>query len=278
VPGALLSVVLVCGPVPAAELLPVDLELVLAVDVSGSIDGEEMQLQRDGYVAAISSPEVVRAVTRGVLGRIALAYVEWSGYEDRRLVVDWALVKDQATASGFAQRLAAAPVRGGVATSISGAIDFALPMFGRNGYEGTRRVIDVSGDGPNNAGPLVTDARQRAIDAGVVINGLPILNDRPNRLNFPNLEDLDRYYEGCVIAGDGAFVIVAGNFQAFGEAIRRKLILEIADRRPTKGPHRAARNSNRLHWPAATTAVYEKGCDIGERQLREFYLRRGWAN
>jgi len=274
-------------PLPAkAELLPVDLELVLAVDVSGSIDAEEMQLQRDGYVAALVNLDVVRAVTRGVLGRIAVAYMEWSGYEDRRLVVDWSLVKDQASAAAIAARLAAAPVRGGVATSISGAIDFALPMFGRNGYEGTRKVIDISGDGPNNAGPLVTESRDRAIAAGVVINGLPILNDRPNRLSFPNLDDLDLYYEGCVIAGGGAFVIVARNFQAFGEAIRRKLILEIAGLNPPVGRRLTQRPAPSLRWRSAALparflpigAVYEPGCDIGERQLREFYLRRGWAN
>ncbi len=267
-----------------AELLPVDLELVLAVDVSGSIDAEEMQLQRDGYVAALADPEVVRAVARGVLGRIAVAYMEWSGYEDRRLVVDWSLVKNQETAEVFAARLRRAPIRGGVATSISGAIDFALPMFDRNGFEGTRKVIDISGDGPNNAGPLVTEARERAIAAGIVINGLPILNDRPNRLGFPSLADLDLYFEGCVIAGDGAFVIVAGNFQAFGEAIRRKLILEIAGLGPPRRVGHARRAAPRFQAGAMpvrflqAAAVYERGCDIGERQLREFYLRRGWAN
>lgn len=273
------------SPPAGAEALPVDLELVLAVDVSGSIDAEEMQLQRDGYVGALADPDVVRAVTRGVLGRVAVAYLEWSGYEDRRLVVDWSLVKDRESANHFAARLKRAPIRGGVATSISGAIDFALTMFGRNGYEGTRRVIDISGDGPNNAGPLVTEARERAIAGGIVINGLPILNDRPNRLGFPGLDDLDLYYEGCVIAGDGAFVIVAGNFQAFGEAIRRKLILEIAGLAPAR-PKRQARRAVPPRFPAGimpvrylqAAAVYERGCDIGERQLREFYLRRGWAN
>lgn len=266
------------APAPAAaERQPVDLELVLAVDVSGSIDAEEMKLQRDGYVAALIHPDVVSAITRGVLGRIALAYVEWAGHEVRRVVVDWAVIADRSSAEAFAAKLAAAPIRSGVSTSISGAIEYVLPMFGANGYEGTRRVIDISGDGPSNQGTLVTVARDRAEAAGVVINGLPILNDRPNALNFPNLPDLDLYYEGCVITGDGAFVVVANNFEAFGEAVRRKLILEIANL-PGPRRHYVGTPRARIFHAAGTGAVYEKGCDIGERQVQEFYRRRGWGN
>ncbi len=280
-------------PAPSvhADLVPVDLELVMSVDVSGSIDAEELQMQRDGYVAALTDPEVVRAITRGVLGRIAVAYAEWGSYGHQRLVVDWALIDGAASAQSFAAALAKAPIRGGVGTSISGAIEFALPMFGKNGFDGTRKVIDISGDGPNNSGGLVNLARDRAAAAGVAINGLPIINDRPNRMDFPGLPDLDKYYEGCVITGEGSFVIVAGNFQAFGEAIRRKLILEIAGLAPD-GPRRFAmparplRASAPLRWRMAgplpafvrAGAVYDKGCDIGERQLQEFYNRRGWAN
>lgn len=265
------------GAPEAAERLAVDLELVLAVDVSGSIDAEEMKLQRDGYVAALTHPDVIQAITRGLIGRIAIAYVEWAGHETRRLVVDWAEIADRTSADAFAARLAAAPIRSGVSTSISGAIDYILPMFGANGYEGTRRVIDISGDGPSNQGAPVTDARDRAEAAGVIINGLPILNDRPNALNFPNLPDLDLYYEGCVISGDGAFVVVANNFEAFGEAVRRKLILEIADQ-PGPRRHYVGPPKPRLFRAAGTGAVYEKGCDIGERQVQEFYRRRGWGN
>jgi hypothetical protein len=276
---------LLLGAAPArAEALPVDLELVLAVDVSGSIDAEEMKLQREGYVAALTDPDVVRAITRGVLGRIALAYVEWAGYETRRLLVDWTLIDGTDAARAFAARLAAQPIRSGVSTSISGAIEFVLPMFGANGFAGTRRVIDISGDGPNNQGPLVTVMRDRAAAEGVIINGLPILNDRPNALNFPSLPDLDRYYEGCVITGEGSFVVVANNFEAFGEAVRRKLIQEIAG--PAPGERRLARPGTPARWRAAAPAlrpiragaVYEPGCDIGERQLNEFYRRRGWGN
>lgn len=269
---------------PRAEMLPVDLELVLAVDVSGSIDAEEMKLQRDGYIAAMTDPEVVRAITRGVTGRVAIAYVEWAGYETRRLLVDWSLIDGRAAADSFAATLASQPIRGGVSTSISAAIEFILPMFGANGYEGTRKVIDISGDGPNNQGPPIVQMRDRANAMGVVINGLPILNDRPNPLNFPSLPDLDRYYEGCVITGEGSFVVVAGNFEAFGEAVKRKLIQEIAGLRPAgRG---LARLGQPLRWRAAAPpprllragAVYEPGCDIGERQLNDFYRRRGWGN
>lgn len=275
-----------------ADLVPVDLELVMSVDVSGSIDAEELQMQRDGYVAALTDPEVIRAITRGVLGRIAVAYAEWGSYGHQRLVVDWALVESAASAQAFAAALAAAPIRGGVGTSISGAIEFALPMFGKNGFDGTRKVIDISGDGPSNSGGLVNLARDRAEAAGVVINGLPIINDRPNRMDFPSLPDLDKYYEGCVITGEGSFVVVAGNFQAFGDAVKRKLILEIAGLTPGAPrryavPARSPRSSVPLRLRAAVPPpafvraagyVYEKGCDIGERQLQEYYSRRGWAN
>ncbi len=293
-----LSLVLACGgavlsgPPSLAGLVPVDVELVMSVDVSGSIDAEELQMQREGYVAALTDPEVVKAITRGVLGKIAVAYAEWGSYGHQRLVVDWALIDGPASAQAFAAMLAAAPIRGGVGTSISGAIEFALPMFGRNGYEGIRKVIDISGDGPNNSGGLVTLARDRAAAGGVTINGLPIINDRPNRMDFPSLPDLDKYYEGCVITGEGSFVIVAGNFQAFGDAIKRKLILEIAGLTPN-GPRRFAAPAHPLRdaapprWRGAAPPpafvrvagyVYDKGCDIGERQLQEFYSRRGWAN
>lgn len=277
VPG--LAVGLACAqallPPPArSETLPVDLELVLAVDVSGSIDAEELKLQREGYIAALTHGDVVQTITRGVLGRIAVTYVEWAGYETRRVVADWTLIQDQSSAQAFAARLAAAPLRNGVSTSISGAIDFILPMFGSNGYEGTRRVIDISGDGPNNQGPLVTEARDRAAQQGIVINGLPILNDRPNPLNFPSLPDLDLYYEGCVITGEGSFVVVANNFEAFGEAIRRKLIQEIA---ALPAPRRRYVGAERPRLVRAG-GTYDKGCDVGERQLNDFYRRRGWGN
>ncbi|MGQ0674939.1 MAG: DUF1194 domain-containing protein, partial [Rhodospirillales bacterium] len=144
-PGVMLAAMAGLAVLPArADPVPVDLELVLSVDVSGSIDAEEMQLQRKGYIAALSDPEVVKTITRGVLGRIAVAYAEWGSYTHQRLVVDWVLIDGPASAQAFADALARAPIRGGVGTSISGAIEFALPMFDNNSFEGTRKVIDIS--------------------------------------------------------------------------------------------------------------------------------------
>ena len=272
--AALWAVVLLAsGPALAAE--SVDLELVLAVDVSGSIDREEAKLQREGYVAAFVDAEVIAAIRGGLNGRIAVSYLEWAGYRHRRLVSGWHIIDDRASAEAFAGRLAAAPIATGVSTSISGAIEFALPMFGAGGFAGLRRVIDISGDGPNNDGPMIDVAREAALSMGITINGLPILNDRPNVTGFPNLDDLDLYYEGCVIGGPGAFMIVAQGFDTFAAAVRRKLILEIAGRTPpmpTIMPARALRSPSAVR---ARPANYAKGCDIGERQLRDYMRRRG---
>ncbi|MCC7275377.1 MAG: DUF1194 domain-containing protein [Alphaproteobacteria bacterium] len=267
---ALVAVVLAAVPARAGEA--VDLELVLAVDVSGSIDREEARLQREGYVAALVDPEVLQAIRGGPLGRIAVTYFEWAGYRHRRLLVEWQVIHDRASAERFAARLAAAPVGTGVSTSISGAIEFALPLFGAAGQAGERRVIDISGDGPNNDGPNVEAAREAALAMGVTINGLPILNDRPNVAAFPNLDDLDDYYAGCVIGGPGAFMVVADGFDSFAAAIRRKLILEIAAVPPPAlriVPAAARRDA------PAVRAAYAGGCDVGERQLRDYFRRRG---
>lgn len=250
-------------PLAAAER--VDLELVLAVDVSGSIDRDEARLQRDGYVAALTDPQVLAAIRGGLHGRIAVTYVEWAGYRHRRLIAEWHVIHDEASAGAFVARIAAAPIATGVSTSISGAIDFALPLFGAARIEGERRVIDISGDGPNNEGPDVTASRDAAVARGVTINGLPILNDRPNVAGFPMLDDLDAYFEACVIGGPGAFTVVAQGFEAFAAAIRRKLILEIAGLPPRPAPMRVG------FRPAA----YAPGCDVGERQLRDYLRGRG---
>ena len=256
---------------PAAAATQVDLALILAIDISGSIDPEEAKLQREGYVGAFTHPEVIRAITGGYHGRIAVAYFEWASAWDQRLVMDWRLVEDTTSATALASDLAAAPIQIGHRTSISSAINYALPMFQRSGIEAERRVLDISGDGPNNDGEPIWIARDRAGAMGVVINGLPIINDRPNRWGFPTSPDLDRYYEGCVITGPGAFVVVAEDFAKFGEAVRRKLLLEIAGLEPP--PQRQGR---RLRATPVRTlkASYELGCDIGERQSREYYQRR----
>jgi len=244
----------------ADERPPVDLELVLAVDVSGSIDPEEGRLQRQGYVAAFRHQDVVKAIGSGLLGRIAVAYFEWSDADNQRLVADWTLIDGTAAAAAFADRLDRAPVVIGRRTSLSGAIDFALGLLHRSGFEGTGRTIDVSGDGANNDGELVVAARDRAIAQGVTVNGLPIVNERPNPFGFPSLPNLDLYYRDCVIGGPGAFYVVAEDFAAFGAAVRRKLVLEIARRPPAASPRAAV----------PVQARYGEGCDVGERRLREY--------
>lgn len=250
-----LFLVLAAAPGRAADM-PVDLELVLAADVSGSIDPEEARLQRDGYVKAIADPGVVAAIRSGMLGRIAVSYMEWAGEGWQRNIIGWRMIHDQAGAEGFAAELAKAPITVGPWTSISAAIDFARPMFTGNRFEGARRVIDISGDGPNNTGRLAPAARDDAVRRGFIINGLPIVNDRFNISRAP-LPDLDLYYKNCVIGGPGAFMVVAKNFADFARAIRRKLILEIAatDKPP---PRLLIRAAARVAPP----------CDIGERRFR----------
>lgn len=258
--GMALAGACVTGPAGAQEA--VDLELALAVDVSGSIDAEEAQLQRDGYVAAFRDPEVIRAIEQGMLGRIAVAYYEWAGLSHVRVIVEWTLIEDATSAHAFAARLALQPPQTVRRTSISSAIDFAVPFFARNDFDGARHVVDVSGDGANNSGDLVTNARDRAMAAGVTINGLPIMNGRLGPFGWPPIPDLDLYYENCVIGGPGAFLVVANGFEEFAQAVRRKLILEIAGRTPADGPRIV---------PAQVTAErIPPPCDIGERRMRDF--------
>lgn len=228
---ALLALLLTASP---AAALPVDLELVLAVDVSRSIDPDEARLQREGYVRALTDERVVQAIRSGVHGRIALTYVEWAAASVQFTVIGWTLIKDQASADAFAGKLAEAPMQSHSRTSISGAIDYSMQLFGKNDFEGERLVIDISGDGRNNDGRQAHLARNEAVARGITINGLPIINDRPT-FGFPPDANLDVYYETDVIGGPGAFMVVARNFEQFGEAILAKLIREIAQ---TNDDHR----------------------------------------
>jgi hypothetical protein len=213
------------GPARADE--PVDVALVLAVDVSRSIDEDEARLQREGYRAAVSDPRVVEAIRGGMLGGIAIAYTEWAGIEYQRLVVPWTRIGNQRDAEGWAEALVQAPRASLSWTSVSGAIDHARRVMAECPYEPTRRVIDVSGDGVNNSGPPAEQARDRAVAEGITINGLPILNDRPTFGRPPPIP-LDQYFRESVIGGQGAFMVVAEDFESFGNAVRRKLIREIA--------------------------------------------------
>jgi hypothetical protein len=221
---AVVALLALNGP---AAALPVDLELVLAVDVSRSVDPEEAKLQREGYLEALVHPRVLQAIRSGPLGKIAVTYVEWAGVDTQYTVVPWTVIEDDQSAAGFTSRIAAAPYNARNWTSVSGAIDYAVRLFEDNGFEGTRRVIDVSGDGRTNQGRPSSAARDDAVAAGITINGLPVVNERMNFYRPPEY-DLDVYYRDNVIGGPGAFMIVAENFNAFTGAILSKLIREIA--------------------------------------------------
>jgi Protein of unknown function (DUF1194) len=222
-------------PGAGAADLGVDLELVLAVDISGSVDPVEARLQREGYIAALRHPRVIDAIRGGMFGRIALTYVEWAGDDYQRILLDWTVIEDATGAFAFADALAEAPLMTAHWTSLSAAIDYARPLFEANGIKGARRVIDISGDGYNNRGRPVEHARDDAVAAGITINGLPIVNDRPNPWGGLPPRDLDRYFEDQVIGGPGAFIVVAKDYSAFASAILSKLLLEIAGDPPPPG-------------------------------------------
>lgn len=219
-------------PVPgAAEDVEVDLELFLAVDVSRSMTMRELEIQRRGYAEALTSPEVMGAIRSGLLGRVAMTYVEWAGAYSQRVVVDWKLIESQADAEAFAGKLTAFFDDALRRTSISGAIDYAVDAFDDNGFTSFRRVIDVSGDGPNNSGRPVEDARDAALARGVAINGLPLMTKEGLGAQW-HLDDLDVYYQACVIGGPASFVIPVRDWREFPAAVRRKLVLELAGRAP----------------------------------------------
>jgi hypothetical protein len=217
----------------------VDLELVIAVDVSGSIDPVEARLQRDGYYAAFTNAKVINAIKTGPNRRIAMTYMEWAGSHYQRTVIDWTVIDGAESAQQFVAKLADIPPTTQRWTSISGAIDYAMRLFSESPYEGTRRVLDISGDGSNNNGRPIINARDEAVAQGVVINGLPIVNDRPTSWGGMPERDLDKYYENHVIGGPGAFIVVADGFEKFADAILSKLIQEIAGT-PAGGPTRYA--------------------------------------
>jgi hypothetical protein len=214
-------------PRPARAEEPVDVALVLAVDVSRSVDEDEARLQREGYRNAMTDARLMEAIRGGMMGGIAVCYVEWAGIEYQRLVLPWTRIGAQRDAEVWADRLAEAPRASLSWTSISGAIDFARQALADCPFEATRKVIDVSGDGVNNSGPPAEEARDRAVAEGITINGLPILNDRPTFGRRPPIP-LDIYFRESVIGGPGAFMIAAEDFDVFGQAVRRKLIREIA--------------------------------------------------
>jgi hypothetical protein len=212
---------------------PVDVELVLAVDISYSMDIDELALQREGYAEAITSREFMQALKNGMHGKVAVTYFEWAGAFDQKIIVPWRLVEGPESADSIAAEIARTPVRRASRTSISGGLTFAKPLFDDSGYRGARRVIDVSGDGANNDGPLIVPTRDEVLRTGITINGLPIMLKRPNSFTM-DIFDLDIYYEDCVIGGPGAFVVPVKRRDQFKEAIRTKLVLEIAGREPER--------------------------------------------
>ena len=238
-----------------ASAIPVDVELVIAVDVSYSMDSDEQALQREGYVLALTSKEFLQALRQGAHGKIAVTYFEWAGQSDQKILMPWRVIDGPESADAVAAEIARAPYRRASRTSISGALRFAKPLFDDSGYKGLRRVIDVSGDGANNAGPLVEITRDDVLAAGITINGLPIMLKRPYTGTM-DIENLDEYYEDCVIGGPGAFVIPIREREKFIEATRTKLVLEIAGRQPEP----------QIVPTASRARVF---CTIGERLWQE---------
>ncbi|MCM2504540.1 DUF1194 domain-containing protein [Aureimonas altamirensis] len=247
----------------AAQDVEVDVELVLAVDVSWSMDLSEQAIQRDGYIAAFRSPEVQKAILEGGWGRVAVTYVEWAGSFTQSVVVPWTLIDSREAADGFAYRLSQEEPNRERRTSISAALDFSVSLFDDNGFAGLRRVIDLSGDGPNNQGRPVDEARDAAVARGATINGLPLMTsgEEGGAFSWGGIADLDAYYTACVTGGAGAFVIPVNDWSQFPEAIRRKLILELAGTWPKTAGGEAV-----IQVQAGEAPV---DCRIGERMWQQ---------
>jgi Protein of unknown function (DUF1194) len=209
----------------------VDVELALAVDVSYSMDLDELAVQREGYAQAIISKEFLQALKSLPNGKISVTYFEWAASNDQKIIIPWRVIDGPETADAVAQEILKAPIRRASRTSISGAIYFAMPLFEANPYRGLRRVIDISGDGPNNNGAPVLGARDAALAKGITINGLPIMVKEPSYSTM-DIDNLDWYYEDCVIGGPGSFVVAIKDRDKFREAIRTKLLLEVAGLTP----------------------------------------------
>ncbi|WP_086998149.1 DUF1194 domain-containing protein [Rhizobium sullae] len=232
----------------------VDVELVLAVDTSRSMDYEEIRIQREGYVEALKHKEFIDAVKNGPIGRVAISYFEWAGYVVPGSVIDWEVIETQQDAVDFAGKLEARPINTQRRTSISTAIAQGTMMIASSPYSGVREVIDVSGDGPNNSGDPVTPSRDKAMKAGVVINGLAIMLR-------PSESRLDEYYADCVIGGPGSFVLPVHKIEDFAVAVRRKLVMEISGLTPPATVRKVA-------GVEPTT-----DCLIGEKQWQDLFDR-----
>ena len=272
----LIALVLAYWPTqPARADTNVDLELVLAVDVSWSMDPEEQRLQRDGYIGAFRDPQIIKAIQSGPQGRIAVTYVEWAGPEIHFVVVPWMLVDGAKAAQELASRLAERQISRHRMTSISSALQFSARQFDASPYRGLRRVIDVSGDGPNNSGPSpVTMVRDELVKRGIIINGLPIILKVGQNNGFgwgQDISDLDAYYAQCVIGGPGSFSIPIRKSEEFATATRQKLLQEISAL-----PELVLPLLHRVQFGPAPRAPTTSSvdCEIGERNWRRDYP--GW--
>ena len=238
----------------------VDVELIIAVDVSYSMDLDELAVQREGYAQAIVSKEFLQALGSGPTNKISVTYFEWSASSDQKIIIPWRVIDGPEAADAVAYEIMNKPVRRGSRTSISGAILFAIPLFDEDPYQGLRRVIDISGDGPNNNGPPVTPTRDEALGRGIVINGLPIMVREPS-YSTTDIDNLDWYYEDCVIGGPGSFMVPIKGRENFKEAIRTKLIREVAGQEPGR-PIRPASDK-----------VPRVSCTIGEKMWEDRWGR-----
>src|SRR6476646_6530256 len=262
VAGAIVGVAGIAAPSPKSRFADtkqnvpsVNVELVIAVDVSYSMDMDELAIQREGYAQAIVSKDFLQALRAGPC-KVAVTYFEWSMSGDERIIIPWRVIDGPESADAVAAEIMKTPVRRGSSTSISGAINFAVQLFEENPYRGLRRVIDISGDGPNNDGAPVTGARDAALEKGVIINGLPIMVKEPSYSTI-DIENLDLYYEDCVIGGPGAFIMTIKDREKFQEAIRTKLVLEVAGLTPERRIVPAAEKEPRVP------------CLIGEKKWQE---------
>ena len=228
---ALLLIPLLLSPAFARAAEPVDLTLVLVSDVSRSVDDSEFKMEKEGYAAAFQDPRVLAAIKGGPIGSIAVSYLEFAGSYEVRTVLDWRVVSDADSAHAFVTDLVAAPRSFWGRTSISAGVDRAMQMLAESPFEAQRKVIDVAGDGTNNAGREASDARDDALKAGVTINGLAIINEHPVSYTYAHVQPpggLPNWYRENVTGGPGSFVLEVHAFQQFGEAMTRKLINEIA--------------------------------------------------
>jgi Protein of unknown function (DUF1194) len=238
----------------------VDLELIIAVDISYSMDLDELAVQREGYAQAIVSPEFLLALKNLRYRKVAITYFEWSSRNDQKVVIPWRVIDGPESAGSVSDEIMHAPIRRGSRTSISGAVDFAMPLYDSSGVHGVRRVLDISGDGPNNDGRPITEARAEALDKGITINGLPVMVKEPSMASM-DIENLDWYYEDCVIGGSGSFVVPIKGKDQFKEAIRAKLVLEVAGVVPQVRFLRAAAKEPRI------------SCTIGEQLWQQRWGR-----